>query len=121
MTEESLNIITTKQFLNICQKNEVNKLKELFEKHNLVEWTKFRHTISGDTGLHLAAQNGHINIVKLLCEHSKNLKSDINIMNVDHKRPLHDAAQFSKPEIIEILIHQGIINFENIVTFFSFK
>lgn len=58
---------------------------------------------SGDTALHIAARCGHAALV----EHLLVSGADVEISNLDGKRPLHEAAQASRLECIQILLKFG--------------
>ena len=55
---------------------------------------------SGNTALHMACANGHLDIVKLLLKHGANP----NALNKSKNTPLHWAALNGRTEIIELLI-----------------
>lgn len=98
--------LNSKQFLQLCQSGQENRLREIIigeRNKGRCDWTSFRNS-NGDTGLHLAAQNGFVGVVKLLLDCCG---WAIDVMNHDSKRPLHDAAQFSKDEVVEFLIQKG--------------
>ncbi|XP_012280593.1 ankyrin repeat domain-containing protein 16 isoform X2 [Orussus abietinus] len=68
---------------------------------------EFLQVVSDDTPLHLAAREGHLHVVKHLCEGWSRPSYRVDVTNNDMKRPLHDAAQFSRSDILKYLIQQG--------------
>ena len=59
---------------------------------------------SGDTLVHLIARLGRVQQFRALIDKFPNV--DINVANIkDAKRPLHEAAQFGKYEIIRELLN----------------
>ena len=58
---------------------------------------------SGETALHLAAENGHIEAVKVLLD----LGASINALQNTAHTPLMYAAYFGQMEVVELLIDQG--------------
>ena len=103
MTDPNL----SRDFLYICQNGDLPKVQALVSKHQLQDWTIFRHSASGDTALHVAAREGHLNIVRYLCEAFEKPNFRIDVANKDMKRPLHEAAQFSNGEVLKYLINKG--------------
>ena len=55
------------------------------------------------TGLHLASENGDINIVKILLKH----KADTELIDQFLKRPVHYACEFNKSNILKLLLEHG--------------
>jgi ankyrin repeat protein len=58
---------------------------------------------NGNTPLHIAAQNGHINIVKLLLE----LKAPTSIKNSSGNTPLHMSIEYDYYEASKVLVESG--------------
>lgn len=106
-----------RDFLHACQSGDILKVEELVSKHEVQDWTLFRHTTSGDTALHVAARQGHFNIVRYLCEVFEKPDFKVNVANKDMKRPLHEAAQFTRSDIVKYLIEQGVCFFETLLSF----
>ncbi|XP_034936142.1 ankyrin repeat domain-containing protein 16-like [Chelonus insularis] len=106
MTKNVKNL--SKEFLHATSRADLDKLKDLCNQHDIKDWTFIRHEITGDTALHIAAREGYLEIVKFLCENWKNHSFKVvNVVNKDTKRPLHEAAQFAKSDIVEYLIDNG--------------
>ena len=57
------------------------------------------------TPLHFAAENGCLNIVRLLVESSKDVKSYVNSTNSNQDTALHLAAREGKCEVLKVLIN----------------
>jgi hypothetical protein len=60
------------------------------------------HLNTGDTALHLAAENGHVEVVGLLLD----LMADIDRPNKIESTPLHRAVSYGKVEVTEFLIER---------------
>ncbi|XP_046746506.1 ankyrin repeat domain-containing protein 16-like [Diprion similis] len=99
--------ISCKTFLQASQKGNITKLIELASINDVQDWTVYRHDASGDTALHLAAREGHLEVVKYLCETWQEPPFRTEVANKDMKRPLHDAAQSAKLDVLEYLLGQG--------------
>ncbi|XP_008551748.1 ankyrin repeat domain-containing protein 16 [Microplitis demolitor] len=97
----------SKEFLHATQRGDLDKLINLSEQWKIDDWTIFRHESSGDTALHISAREGYLNIVKYLCDNFSKPEFKIDVANKDMKRPLHEAAQFVKTDVLEFLVTQG--------------
>jgi ankyrin repeat protein len=65
---------------------------------------------NGNTPLHIAAQNGHTNIVKLLLE----VKASVNLKNSAGNTPLHMSVEYDYYETSKLLVDAGAdLNIEN--------
>ncbi|CAD6244268.1 GSCOCG00013316001-RA-CDS [Cotesia congregata] len=102
-----IDALISKEFLHLTQKGELQKLKNFVEEHKITDWTVFRHEVSGDTALHVSAREGNLEIVQFLCNGFLKPEFKTDVANKDMKRPLHEAAQFARPKIIEFLLSQG--------------
>jgi hypothetical protein len=87
--------------------------------HSAVRWNKPLDTVrvmldvpemvnshdtgNGNTPLHIAAQNGHLDLVKLLIEKG----GDPNLMNKKNNTPLHMALSYDYIEVSEYLLQHG--------------
>ncbi|KOC66925.1 Ankyrin repeat domain-containing protein 16 [Habropoda laboriosa] len=103
MTDSNL----SRDFLHACQSGDLSRVETLVSKHNVQDWTLFRHSTSGDTALHVAAREGHLNIVRYLCEAFEKPDFRVDVANKDMKRPLHEAAQFARSDVVKYLIKNG--------------
>ncbi|XP_012253051.2 ankyrin repeat domain-containing protein 16-like [Athalia rosae] len=99
--------IVGKNFLKLSQKGDLRGLQELGSKNEIADWTVYRHEVSGDTPLHLAAREGRIEVVKYLCESWNEPSFRIEVVNKDLKRPIHEAAQFARSNVVRYLIDRG--------------
>jgi ankyrin repeat protein len=54
------------------------------------------------TPLHLAAQNGHLNVVKFLVEQ----QAEMNMKNTNGSTPLHLAAQNGHLNVVKFLVYK---------------
>ncbi|XP_011300617.1 ankyrin repeat domain-containing protein 16 [Fopius arisanus] len=97
----------SRDFLRAAQRGDLDKLKELSYRCEIQDWTVYRHGSSGDTALHVAAREGHLEIAKYLCNDWSYPAFKVDVTNKDMKRPLHDASQFAHCDIVEFLIGQG--------------
>ncbi|KAM8972140.1 ankyrin repeat domain-containing protein 16 [Pelodytes ibericus] len=59
---------------------------------------------SGDTLLHYAARHGHRDILSYLVE---DLGMDVEVLNSDYKRPLHEAASMGHQDCVLYLLNKG--------------
>lgn len=74
------------------------------------EMANIRDTGNGNFPLHIAAQNGHFNLVKLLVTK----EADVNCQNNKLNTPLHMSLSYDYIEVSEWLISQGAdVNIEN--------
>lgn len=87
--------------------------------HSAVRWNKPIETVrkmldvegmvnshdtgNGNTPLHIAAQNGHLDLVKLLVEKG----GDVNLTNNKKNTPLHMALSYDYIEVSEFLLASG--------------
>lgn len=112
----------SRNFLHACQNGDLSRVETLVSKHDVQDWTHFRHTTSGDTALHLATREGHLNIVRYLCENFKKPDFRVNVASRDMKRPLHEAAQFARSDILKYLIEKGIyLSYVTVILFYNYK
>lgn len=74
------------------------------------EMANMRDTGNGNFPLHIAAQNGHFDLVKLLLEK----EAEINCLNNKSNTPLHMSLSYDYIEVSEYLISKGAdVNIEN--------
>ncbi|XP_047349901.1 ankyrin repeat domain-containing protein 16-like [Vespa velutina] len=97
----------SRDYLHACQNGDLLKVKNLTLKYDVQDWTIFRHSVSGDTPMHVAAREGHLNVVEYLCDAFERPDFKVNVVNKDMKRPLHEAAQFARTHVLRYLIEKG--------------
>ncbi|KAL2735329.1 ankyrin repeat domain-containing protein 16-like isoform X2 [Vespula squamosa] len=97
----------SRDYLHACQSGDLLKIKNLTLKYDVQDWTIFRHSVSGDTPMHVAAREGHLNVVEYLCDAFERPDFKVNVVNKDMKRPLHEAAQFARTHVLRYLIEKG--------------
>lgn len=93
------------QFFDACAKGDVAAIRRLLaDNADLVRATNAAAPHRGWTGLHSAAQHGHLNVVRLLLERG----ADPNAREAgDHTYPLHWAAAHRHTEIVRALLDAG--------------
>lgn len=89
----------------------------VYLKYDVQDWTTFRHSVSGDTPMHVAAREGHLNVVEYLCDAFERPDFKVNVVNKDMKRPLHEAAQFARTHVLRYLIEKGAFQSEPCLNF----
>lgn len=100
----------SRDFLRACHSGDAHKVETVVEKYGIRDWSDYRHVTSGDTALHVAAREGNINIVRYLCERFSMPAFKFNVTNKDMKRPLHEAAQFAREDVLKYLLNKGILS-----------
>lgn len=98
----------SRNFLRACENGDLNRVRLFVDKYGIRDWSDFQHSTSGDTVLHVAARTGNLNVVKYLCEHFDMPDFKVNITNKDMKRPLHEAAQFARDDVLKYLLEKGV-------------
>ena len=70
---------------------------------------------SGNSCLHIAAKNGHLNICKYLVEEAQPIKADVLCKGLDNETPMEAAIDMGKFEVGNYLqVHQKrMINWQN--------
>ncbi|XP_076630614.1 ankyrin repeat domain-containing protein 16 [Colletes latitarsis] len=96
-----------RQFLHACQTGNLPRVETIVSKYAIQDWTVFQHLTSGDTALHVSVREGHLNIVRYLCEAFAKPDFRVDVANKDMKRPLHEAAQFARSDVVKYLIAKG--------------
>ncbi|KAM6436274.1 ankyrin repeat domain-containing protein 16 isoform 1-T2 [Liasis olivaceus] len=80
-------------------KEEIEKVPDLDRDVRKKHWGKL-----GDTLLHFAARHGRLDILRYLAE---TVGMDVELVNRDYKRPLHEAASMGHPDCVSYLLEQG--------------
>lgn len=110
MLRPQTEIDASREFLRACHSGDVRKVETLVEKHGIRDCSDLRHVASGDTALHVAAREGDMNVVRYLCENFNELAFRVDVTNKDMKRPLHEAAQFAREDVLKYLLNKGILS-----------
>jgi ankyrin repeat protein len=92
------------EFINACSNGDITVVNNYIYHELDIDYVE---NITGNSGLHFACKNNHVDIAKLLL--SK--KSSIDLFNNDRFSPLHYACQEGHLNIVELLIfNNGTIN-----------
>ncbi|XP_068132075.1 ankyrin repeat domain-containing protein 16 [Hyperolius riggenbachi] len=97
--EQYKQIIRCIQEGKLCQLQEVQKNARLFSELPMKHFGR-----SGDTLLHYAARNGHLAVMIYLVEV---MGMDVEVVNGDYKRPLHEAASMGHRDCLLYLLRKG--------------
>lgn len=87
------------EWLECCRYGEVDAARALLGKFPAL--CQYQNPNNGNTGLHMAAANGHLSVAKLLIRHGH-----IFVSNHSGNTPLHWAASNGKPELVELFTRQ---------------
>jgi len=90
------------EWMDSCRYGEVDVVRVLADNYSLIE---FVHTRTGNTGLHMASANGHINVVKLLVRRYRHSFTS----NSSGNTPLHWAAANGQASVVEFWTSQSIV------------
>jgi ankyrin repeat protein len=92
-------------FFDACANGDLHSLRTLLENDaSLVRASRPNSRYQGWTGLHSAAQRGHVDAVRLLLEHG----ADPNARESgDNTYPLHWAAAIRQLEVVQVLVGAG--------------
>ena len=91
LTEEE----AKEEWLESCRFGEIDILRILLRRFPSI--IHHRHVDTGNTGLHMAAANGHVNVAKMLLEFGHGFSA-----NESGNSPLHFAAVNSQAEMTEL-------------------
>ena len=94
-----------KEFWNACEKNDLEKVKELSNQIDDINWGN--PNVDGWTGLHISCYEGKKEIVEYLISHPK---INVNKENEDGKTPLWIACWYGREEIVKILLKDERVN-----------
>ncbi|XP_031562875.1 ankyrin repeat and SOCS box protein 13-like [Actinia tenebrosa] len=86
------------QFLTAIKEGDIETAKLIYTKKKLQP--NVCHVTSGETGLHLAAREGHFECVEFLLKEG----ADINLLERRGKSALHLAASNKKLEVVKLLL-----------------
>ncbi|XP_075455512.1 ankyrin repeat domain-containing protein 16 isoform X8 [Ascaphus truei] len=104
MSQEELQ--QQKHILKLIQEGKLSLLQEELQREaHLFSELPIKHFgRSGDTLLHYAARHGHLPILSYLVEM---VGMDVEVLNSDYKRPLHEAASLGHRDCLLYLISKG--------------
>lgn len=100
----SLNLTDKAKILRQIQNGDVSELKSLLTKGHTINFSDLIYEKTGDSILNTAARTSDVTSLKYIVE---NYPGGVNWKNKDNKTPLHEAAQFSRPENVDLLLECG--------------
>ncbi|XP_070784857.1 ankyrin repeat domain-containing protein 16 [Enoplosus armatus] len=98
---------TSKVLVKLAQEGQLSSLEKRITSGGsaAVQSVSSKHFgRSGDTLLHYAARQGHLDVVEYLI---KRVGMDVDIYNNDYKRPLHEAASMGHQACVGYLLREG--------------
>lgn len=93
----------TKQFYRACENDDLKTVKKLLNTRSNVQLIDATMAEYGESPLHWAVNNKHLDIVKLLVKHG----ADVNVADEMGITPLHMAADSGSVEMAKFLIDNG--------------
>ena len=94
------------QLLDFAKRGNLDELRHYVASEcNNKEWLTWSAKKSGDSVVTYATRHGHLPIVEWL---HKEHGSDLEIANLDGKRPLHEAAQYGEMACLVYLLDQHV-------------
>jgi predicted nicotinamide N-methyase len=90
----------SEEWLESCRFGELDIVRILLRK--FPEIVEHSHPLTGNTGLHNAAANGHVEVAKVLLAFTHGFEK-----NLSGNTPLHHAAINSKQKMVELLTTQS--------------
>lgn len=101
---ETSNLIDKAKILRQIQNGNISELKSLISKGHTINISDLIYEKTGDSILNTAARTADADSLKYILQ---NFPQGVNWKNKDNKTPLHEAAQFSRHENVELLIKYG--------------
>lgn len=98
---ENTNLFDKAKILREIQNGNISELKSLLSKGHTINFSDLIYEKTGDSILNVAARTADAESLKYILE---NFPNGVNWKNQDNKTPLHEAAQFSRPKNVELLI-----------------
>ena len=92
------------KILKQAQSGDLTAITNLQQRSPHFHWSSLKYQDSGDTLLHCAARLGHLSTVEYLLSYTP---SGVDCKNNDDKTALHEAAQFSQPAVVRLLLEKG--------------
>ncbi|XP_071439263.1 ankyrin repeat domain-containing protein 16-like isoform X1 [Hetaerina americana] len=98
---------TYQRILQATREGDLENLRSLITAAGTtLHWADCKYKKSGDTPLHVAAREGHLHLLRFLCEECPGVNPEVS--NLDGKRPLHEAAQAGRPDVVLYLLSRGV-------------
>ncbi|KAI6182866.1 hypothetical protein M3Y97_00426700 [Aphelenchoides bicaudatus] len=98
------NIGITQEYINECRSQPENlMLNDMKQKHQRNEPLNYRYPLDGSTYLHCAAANGYHSVAAFLLR----CGVEVSARDNDLWQPIHAAASWNQPELLEILCEYG--------------
>ncbi|XP_075553422.1 ankyrin repeat domain-containing protein 16-like isoform X5 [Dermacentor variabilis] len=103
----------TKRLMEHAQRDSISDMRLILSKEcgdsveQIAQYLqKITYEKSGDTLAHVASRCGSLKVLRFICK-EVNCLTLLESQNHDGKRPLHEAAQSSRLDVVQFLIHQG--------------
>lgn len=93
------------QILVLARKSKISEMEKTLKAEG-IHWIECRYP-SGDTPLHIAAQNGNIPVLRHLLDVCDSESNNVDVTNLAGKTALHEACQNSQPEAVLYLLSKG--------------
>ncbi|KFP78054.1 Ankyrin repeat domain-containing protein 16, partial [Acanthisitta chloris] len=92
------------RLLRQVQEGRLDLLRDQLHPGDIPEANSWRWGRLGDTLLHHAARSGHLDVLEYLVQE---LGMDVEVVNGDYKRPIHEAASMGHRECVAFLLERG--------------